>query len=60
MNSDRRAHRKYTSDQIRKRAMAIKKNRKKKKATKGEMVMIAFVIIIILTIFFVSYKYGIK
>jgi flagellar biogenesis protein FliO len=60
MSIDRRAHRKYTPEQIKRRALAIKKNRKKKKATKGEVVMKIFVVMILLIIFVVSYIYGIK
>ena len=58
MAADPRARRRYTPDEIRQRAMAIKKKRKKKKATKGEKIMIVFVVIIILSIFGISYYFG--
>lgn len=60
MTVDKRAHRKYTPEQIKRRAQAIKKNRKKRKPKKGEGLMKIFVVVILLILFVLSYIYGIK
>ena len=57
---DRRAHRQYSPEEIRRRAKAIKKNRPKKKRTKSDKVMIVLVIFVIIVIVAVSIAVGTK
>jgi len=57
---DRRAHRQYSSEEIKRRAKAIKKNRPKKQKTKSDKIMIVLVVIVIIVIVAVSFMYGIR
>lgn len=58
---DRRAHRHYSPEQIKRRAQAINKRKKKhkKEMTKNEMVQIALVILIIGLIIAFSIFFGV-